>query len=79
MKKLDNYSKGIEFGMRLDVRLPETLMDKLDSLLTCMDRLEQMDAYELMSEDKIDDIRDSITDEFIKEMFYLDVDEDEDD
>lgn len=77
MKKLDNYSKGIEFGMRLDVRLPETLMDKLDSLLTCMDRLEQMDAYELMSEDKIDDIRDSITDEFIKEMFYLDVDEDD--
>ena len=77
MKKLDNYSKGIEFGMRLDVRLPETLMDKLDSLLTCMDRLEQMDAYELMSEDKIDDIRDNITDEFIKEMFYLDVDEDD--
>lgn len=77
MKKLDNYSKGIEFGMRLDVRLPETLMDKLDSLLTCMDRLEQMEAYELMSEDKIDDIRDSITDEFIKEMFYLDVDEDD--
>ena len=77
MKKLDNYSNGIEFGMRLDVRLPETLMDKLDSLLTCMDRLEQMDAYELMSEDKIDDIRDSITDEFIKEMFYLDVDEDD--
>ena len=77
MKKLDNYSKGIEFGMRLHVRLPETLMDKLDSLLTCMDRLAQMDAYELMSEDKIDDIRDSITDEFIKEMFYLDVDEDD--
>ena len=70
MHELDENSKEIEYEMRMSIRFPETLMDKLDSLLTCMDRLKKMEDYGLMDEGKIYDIRDNIVVEFIKEAFY---------